>query len=428
MRILFDLLYLILLLLLSPWILWRAWRTGRYRRHLAAKLLGHVEFARSKQPTVWFHGVSVGEIHLLDVVIKQFQSKQPGYRVVVSSTTDTGLTEAKTRFGDAAIPYPFDFSWACDNALSAVKPVLIVLAESDLWPNFLATAKARGVPVVVINGRISARSFSRMLKFKSVVWRFLLKPVARFAVQSEEYAERYRILGVKAERITVTGSVKYDGAGVPASGDELRKLLGYTPAHRVWVAGSTHAPEEEIVLRVFAKLKARVPNLHLILVPRHKDRFDDVAKLIEASGMAYVRRSQLRTAWQAPPPVLLLDTMGELGSAWALADVGFTGGSFDGVRQGQSMIEPAGYGVPNVFGPFVSNFADAAARLIEAKAAAQVHTEGELEDVLRLWLLDDDLRQSVGTNAARLVKQQQGATARTIKLLAATLAQTEPPN
>ncbi len=426
MRFLFDLLYVCVLLLLSPWIVWRAWRTGRYRQHLAAKLLGHVPISRSDQPTVWFHGVSVGEVHLLTTLIQQFLAKQPGYRVIVSSTTDTGLTEATAKFGHNVIPYPFDFSWACDNALSAVKPVLIVLAESDLWPNFLATAKQHGVPVVVINGRISTRSFGRMLKLKSLVSRYLFAPVTHVAVQSEEYAERYRALGVKAERITVTGSVKYDGAGANSNGDELRKLVGYTTAHLVWVAGSTHAPEEEIVLRVFAKLKARVPNLHLILVPRHKDRFDDVAKLIEATGLAYVRRSQLRTAWQAPPPVLLLDTMGELGAAWAVADVGFTGGSFDGVRQGQSMIEPAGYGVPTVFGPFVSNFKDAAARLIEAKAAAQVNTEDELEAVLRLWLQDAALRQSIGTSAALLVKKQQGATARTIKLLAGALAQAEP--
>ena len=416
--LLFDLFYLVLLVLGSPWLIWRAVRTGRYRQNLRAKLLGEVHLPRSVQPTVWFHGVSVGEVHLLAIVVAAFQKSHPGYRCVVSSTTDTGLAEAQAKFGaESAFPYPFDFSWACRAVMRQVRPALIVLAESDLWPNFLAVAKAEGIPVVVVNGRISARSLLRMVRFKSLVERDLLRPVAHFAVQSDHDAEGYRRLGVPADRLTVTGSVKYDGASTPADGTALRALFGLSAAHRVWVAGSTHAPEEAVVLRVFAKLRVKFPELRLILVPRHRDRFDAVAQLMQATGLAFVRRSQLTTAWAGTPPLILLDSVGELGAAWTLADVGFTGGSFDGVRQGQSMIEPAGYGVPNAFGPYVSNFKDAAARLIEAQAAVQVHDEAELEAVLALWLGDEGLRRTVGHAAAELVRQQQGATARTVALL-----------
>jgi 3-deoxy-D-manno-octulosonic-acid transferase len=185
----------------------------------------------------------------------------------------------------------------------------------------------------------------------------------------------------------------------------------------VWVAGSTHAPEESIVLDVFAKLRARFPHLRLILVPRHPDRFAEVAQLVERSGLPSARRSQITSPLPEMPAVVLLDTVGELGAAWGLADVGYTGGSLDGQRGGQSMIEPAGYGVPTLFGPHVWNFRDAAHRLIDAGGAVMVRDAAELERELAKLLEDAGLRERMGEAARNLVREQQGATGRTLDVL-----------
>jgi 3-deoxy-D-manno-octulosonic-acid transferase len=257
---LLNLIYLLALAALSPWLLWRAATTGRYRRELGAKLLGRVRIANlHNKPVAWFHAVSVGEVNLLGTLVPAFRKRHPDWLVVVSSTTDTGLAEARKRFVDLqVIAYPFDFSWAVAAALDRVKPSLIVLAESELWPNFLAGAKRRGIPVVVVNARMSPRSFARLRRFARLARKMLFEKVASFAVQEEEYAERYRRLGVPGEKLVVTGSVKYDGA----SGErdtprkrELARLLSPRTESIVLLAGSTHAPEESILLEVFARLR-----------------------------------------------------------------------------------------------------------------------------------------------------------------------------
>jgi 3-deoxy-D-manno-octulosonic-acid transferase len=422
MPLVLDALYLLVLVALSPWLAWRAAVTGRYRRDLAAKLLGRVAVPNpDSKPVAWFHGVSVGEVHLLVTLVGAFRKRHPDWVVVVSSTTDTGLAEARVRFADCVVvPYQFDFSWAVGRALDTIKPRVVVLAESELWPNFLAAASRRRVPVVVVNGRLSPRSFSRLRQVAWIARRLLFRHVTHFAVQSDDYADRLRQLGVPSEKVSVTGSVKYDGA----TGDrdspkavELRRLLGLSGRELVWVAGSTHAPEEAVVLDAFARLRSRFPDLLLILVPRHPDRFAEVADLVAKSGLPHVRRGQLTRPVRTPPAVVLLDTVGELGAAWGLADVGYTGGSLDGKRGGQSMIEPAGYGVPTVFGPHVWNFRDAARRLVEAGGAVVVPDAAGLERAIGRLVGDTELRRRMGAAARELVKQQQGATARTLDLI-----------
>ena len=426
MPLLFDLLYLCLFALLSPWLVLRAIRTGRYRRDLYAKLFGSSAIANSaRKPVVWFHGVSVGEIHLLGTVVAASRKRHPDWHVVVSSTTDTGLAEARTRFADCVVvPFPFDFSWACNATMAAVNPRLIVLAESELWPNFLASSAERRIPVAVINARMSPRSFARLTRIKSLAKRFLFPHIARFAVQSAEYAERLRRLGVAECQLVVTGSVKYDGAGgdrdTPKA-QELQNWLNLPPGSIVWVAGSTHAPEEEIVLGVFARLRMRFPHLRLILVPRHPDRFAEAAAIVAQAGLSFARRSSPKSI--EDPAVILLDTIGELGAAWGLADIGYTGGSMDGKRGGQSMIEPAGYGVPTVFGPHIWNFRDAARRLIDAGGATMIHTPAELETALAEWIEDPELCRRMGDAARQLVRQQQGATQRTLDVLDAVIVE-----
>jgi 3-deoxy-D-manno-octulosonic-acid transferase len=450
MAIVLDALYLLALVALSPWLAWRAAATGRYRRDLAAKLLGRVRVLNpDHKPVAWFHAVSVGEVNLLGTLVPAFRNRHPDWLVVVSSTTDTGLAEARRRFPDlSVIPWPFDFAWAVAAALDAVGPSLVVLAESELWPNFLAAARRRGVPVVVVNARMSPRSFRRLARAGRLARRLLYGNVTRFAVQEDEYAERLRLLGVPADRIAVTGSIKYDGASTERDTPktrELRRLLSSvsegreppelsrtdpdtnslprgahsprSPKPLIWLAGSTHAPEESIVLGVFARLRDRFPHLRLVLVPRHPDRFEEVARLIEQSGLPFARRSRIVEPLPEMPAVVLLDTVGELGAAWGLADVGFTGGSLDGRRGGQSMIEPAGYGVPCLFGPHVWNFTDAARRLVGVGGAVMVHDAAELERELARLLADGELRARMGGAARELVRRQQGATHRTLDVI-----------
>jgi 3-deoxy-D-manno-octulosonic-acid transferase len=427
--LLLDLVYLLALAVLSPWLLWRAAATGRYRRGLAAKLLGRVT-ARGGQeclphkPTVWFHAVSVGEVNLLGTLVPAFRARRPDVRVVVSATTDTGLAEARRRFPDLpVIPFPFDFSWAVAAALDAVNPSLVVLTESELWPNFLAAAGWRKVPVVVANARLSPRSFARLRRVAGVARRLLFRHVARFAAQEPEYADRLRQLGVPAGKVVVTGSVKYDGAAGDRDGPKTRALAALLArgGATVLLAGSTHAPEESIVIAAFGRLRARFPDLRLVLVPRHPDRFEEVARLVERSGLPFARRSRVGAPLAEMPAVVLLDTVGELGAAWGLADVGFVGGSLDGVRGGQSMIEPAGYGVACVFGPHVWNFRDAARRLVEVGGAVMVADAAGLEAELARLVADAELRRRMGAAARELVRRQQGATARTLDVIDALL-------
>jgi 3-deoxy-D-manno-octulosonic-acid transferase len=464
-RVSLNALYAIALLLLSPWLLVRSLRTGRYRTHLRDKLLGPGKpLTDNARPVAWFHGVSVGEVHLLRQIVKAFRERHPDWHVVISSTTDTGLAEARKHFADLTVlPYPFDFSWACRRALRAVSPRLIVLAESELWPNFLRAANAANVPVLVINGRMSPRTFRRYSKVAGLARRLLFDRVAMFGMQSETYADNLRRLGVAAGRVRVTGSVKYDGVlpdrDNPKTAD-LRRLLGIADTDLVWVAGSTHDPEERIVLSVHGRLRARFPNLKLILVPRAPERFDEVARLVEAGGFRCVRRSGLslhppadaggsprlvvvaptpgeppasaggRTLPRQPPPgtpanaVLLIDTLGELGAAWGLATIGFTGGSLNDKRGGQSMIEPAGLGVPVLFGPHTWNFRDAAAGLLEAGGAIQVRDEAELEAGVVRLLTDPALRVRMGDAGRAFVRAQQGATGRTLDMMDEVLGST----
>ncbi len=413
--------HLLLLLLISPWLVYKAATTGKYRRGLRDKFFGLHRGVDMPGSPVWFHGVSVGEIHLLRQVVAAFRQRWPERALVISTTTDTGFDEARKCFPDVPIIYfPLDFSWAVRRTLAAVDPALIVLAESELWPNFLGEAKRRGVPVAVINGRMSPRTFARYRRLGGLA-RWLFGRLDLLAMQTEEYAGHLVALGVSAERVHVTGSVKYDGAATDRHNPrttELRRLLNVQPKDLVWIAGSTQVPEEEIALGIYQRLLAVFPTLRLFLVPRQKDRFDDVARLLDRSGLPYVRRSALNSPLATRhSPLVLMDTIGALGALWGLADVAFVGGSMDGQRGGQNMIEPAAYGAAVVFGPHVWNFKDAAARLVAAEAAIQVTDAAGLEEAVHQLLADAAKRQYMGEKARAFVLAQQGATQRTLDLL-----------
>jgi 3-deoxy-D-manno-octulosonic-acid transferase len=420
MPYLLNALYLLALLALSPWLLYKALTTGKYRRGLWCKFTGRAWLRASDAPCAWFHGVSVGEIHLLRQVVARFHQQHPDWVCVISTTTDTGFDEARRRFPDQPVFFwPFDFTWAVRRALRRVNPSLVVLAEGELWPNFLVAAKRRRIPVAQINGRMSPRSFGRYRRLA-----FLARPLfARFdlcAVQTEEYAACFRALGAAADRVLVTGSVKYDGVETDRHNprtQELRRLFAVAATDLVWVAGSTQAPEEQVALDIFRRARERHVNLRLFLVPRQKERFDEVASLLRRSGVPFVRRSQLVRPLAQSPAVVLVDTIGELGALWGLADVAFVGGSLDGKRGGQNMIEPAAYGAAVLFGPHVWNFKETVARLLEQRAAVQVADAATLERRVLQLLGDGAARAALGTAAQRLVASQQGATQRTMDAL-----------
>jgi 3-deoxy-D-manno-octulosonic-acid transferase len=418
MPYLLNLLYLVALLLLSPWLTYKALTTGKYRRGLWRKLTGRTFRRSGDAPCIWFHGVSVGEIHLLQHVVAAFRKRHLHWHCVISTTTDTGFAEAEKRFGGCPVFWwPFDFTWAVKRALRRVRPDVVVLAEGELWPNFLTAAKRQGVRVGVINGRMSPRSLARYQKLGGLA-RQVWSKIDLVAAQTEEYGRNFRALG--AESVHVTGSVKYDGA----TGDrnnprtcQMRELFNVQADDLIWVAGSTQAPEEQIVLDIYRQERALHPNLRLFLVPRQKDRFDEVAVILQGSGLAYVRRSQLVNMPKDRNAIVLVDTIGELGAVWGLADLAFVGGSLDGRRGGQNMIEPAAYGAAVVFGPHVWNFKEAAAQLVTHGAAVQVENAAALGRETTRLLSSGEARQQMGEAGRRFVQSQQGATEKTLALL-----------
>ncbi|MFM7150464.1 MAG: 3-deoxy-D-manno-octulosonic acid transferase [Gemmataceae bacterium] len=421
MRWILDVVYGIALVLLSPWLAWRAWRTGRYRDGIRAKLLGSV---RNDVPSgaVWFHAVSLGEMKVLGYLVPAFRQRFPGRAVVVSSTTLTGLAEARRLFPDLqVIAFPFDFSWAVSRTLRSMRPSLVVLCESELWPNFLMAIRRLNIPLAVVNARMSPRSVKRFQWVAPLVrWMFRVPRVV--GVQSADYAAAWLSLGATPGRDMVTGNIKFDGAltdpGNPRT-EAMRCDFCVRKEDLIWVAGSTQTPEEDGIIRIFSRIGREFPSLRLFLVPRHPDRFDEVAKLLQEHGIAFVRRSQIQGSTDAR--VILGDTVGELSFLWGLAQVAYVGGSMDGKRGGQNMIEPAAFGAAVTYGPHVWNFRETARRLVECGGAYQVQDFQELEEITRHLLKESKDRLAMGKLGRQFVLSQQGATQRTLDILGSCL-------
>ena len=425
MRWLLNTVYLLLLTVLSPFIAWRMIRHGRYRRGIREKLLGQLTLPSDIREVVWFHAVSVGEVIQLRKVVDEFRRQTSDrFRVLVSTSTDTGFELALKRFSDCQVTwFPLDFSWAVRSAVHSVQPAMVVLMELELWPNFLAECQRQNVPVAVINARISVRShrgYSRICRLMAP----LFGRLALVAAQSQANADRLQSLGVSQNRLHVTGSIKFDGVETDrknAATDRLRKLFSLSEAEIVFMAGSTQEPEEQVVLQTWLECRKECPSLRLILVPRHRERFDDVAKLVRAAGVDVVRRTLLETSERpTPDAVILLDTIGELSACWGLADIAFVGGSF-GNRGGQNMIEPAAFGAAVVFGPNTWNFRDVVQTFRETNACVQLQSREELTPLIARLLTDPNERQSLCHAARNAVKVQAGATFTTATLLVKVL-------
>jgi 3-deoxy-D-manno-octulosonic-acid transferase len=420
---LLNVVYLAIIAVASPLIVWQSWRTGKYREGFRQKLLGWVPRRDGNTTCVWVHAVSVGEVNLVGVLLRELRTAHPDWQFVVSTTSRTGYELARKKYADLSVFYcPLDFSWAVSRAMRRIRPTILVLAELELWPNLIRAAKDHGARVAIVNGRMSDHSFPGYRRIRPFV-AAVLRQIDLIAAQNDESAMRFRALGAPVDRVVVTGSLKYDGAQTNRNNcrtQSLRQLAGIIEGDIIFLAGSTQEPEEQYALDAFRRLAPQHPRLRLVLVPRHPERFDAVAKLLGASGIAWSRRSALTSQPSAPPGatsrVLLVDTIGELGAWWGTAQLAFVGGSF-GDRGGQNMIEPAAYGAAVSYGPNTRNFRDIVAALEAAAAAVTVHTADELEAFVARCLTDPPHAATLGAHAQNLVRSQLGATARTIALI-----------
>lgn len=443
MAYLLNCVYLLLLVAAAPWLLFQAVRKGKYREGFAAKLLGLVPRRVGPGTCLWFHAVSVGEVNLLARLLGEIGRHRPDWHCVLSTTTMTGMALARKKYPHLDVFYcPLDFTWAVGRAVRRIRPDALVLAELELWPNLVRAAKAAGARVAVINGRLSERSFRGYRRIRWLVAR-LLEKIDLVAAQDATYAERFRLLGARPDAVEVTGSMKYDGAQSdrrnPAT-ERLRQMAGMSEEDVVFLAGSTQDPEEAVALGAYRQLAPHWPRLRLVLVPRHPDRFEAVARLLEQSGLAWQRRTALEQegkkggkqgerrsgAEAAGARVLLVDVVGELAAWWGTAKIAFVGGSL-GKRGGQNMIEPAAYGAAVSFGPNTRNFRDIVAHLLARQAAVVVRNEAELTAFVRRCLEDPEYAQGLGARAQALVASQRGATGRTLELLARLLQRPHDP-
>lgn len=434
MRWLLNLAYLGLLLAASPLLIYRGVRYAKYRTGWRERLWGLVPPLEPSdrddasqvdelqkpcdQRVVWLHAVSLGEVHLLEPLVRRLQQRQPAWRLVISTTTRTGAEAAARKFPDLhRISCPLDFSWAVDTAIRRIQPDLLVLAELELWPNLIGAAKRSGARVAVVNGRLSDRSFRGYQRIRALV-RWVLGQLDLVCAQNETYANRFEQLG--ASSVVVSGSLKFDGAVTDranAQTQSLKQLVALPADARVFLAGSTQDPEERLAVETFLQLRESHPNLHLLIAPRHPERFDAVAQLLTDLQVPFRRRSELPSGGDdAATRVLLLDAMGELRGWWGLSEIAYVGGSM-GKREGQNMIEPAAYGAAVSFGPRTANFREVVASLLNQDAAEVVADGPQLTAFVERCLQRPEWAAEVGRRAQAVVQSQLGAADATVERL-----------
>ncbi len=425
MGYLLDLLYLAAIVVASPYLLYAAIRYGKYREGWRQKFLGSVPLRSGKNKCIWLHAVSVGEVNLLAPLIARWDAQFPDWECVISTTTLAGYNLARKRYAPRTVFYcPLDFTWSARRAIRRIRPDLLVLAELELWPNLVSAAKSFGAKIAIINGRLGDKSLRGYQRI-GFLTRSLLEQIDLIAAQNEEYAQRFRQLGAHPAAVAVTGSIKFDGALSDRHNSTTKRLAALASIQatdHVFLAGSTQEPEESLAVKVFSKLVEKHPRLRLILVPRHPERFDEVARMLEKCGLPWQRRSTIESTGLDPcARILLVDIIGELAHWWGAAQIAFVGGSL-GSRGGQNMIEPAAYGAAVSFGPNTWNFKDVVAMLLAREAAVVVKGGAELETFVRRCIEDAAFAAGLGQNAQSLVLSQLGATDRTVELLSRLVA------
>jgi 3-deoxy-D-manno-octulosonic-acid transferase len=415
-----DLIYLLALIAISPKILYRVIVQNRYRQGWSERL-GKIHRNFPDKKCIWIHAVSLGEVNATKTIITELKKHLPEFEIVLSATTDTGIERAHSLYaGELKVFYfPLDFSSVIDRSFENIRPDICLLMELEVWPNFTSKAHQLKIPVVVVNGRISDRSFPKYNLIKPFV-KPIFEKVSLFLAQSEEYAERFISLGGKRKATIITGSLKYDTAQTTEKvegADRLAEQLNITDKHLL-VAGGTGPKEEKIILDVFKKLKKQdsFSDLGLVIVPRKPERFDEVADLIKKSGFELIRYSRIKSGDQKATnqdAVILGDTMGDLRKFYSLATVVFVGRTLVPMG-GSDMIESAAMGKCTIFGPHTFNFKQTVQALLQAQGAIKVKNEGQLCLAVQKCLDEPQFAQKIARNGQKVIKENQGATQKTI--------------
>ncbi|UCD27833.1 MAG: 3-deoxy-D-manno-octulosonic acid transferase [Planctomycetota bacterium] len=428
MRWLVDVCYLLAAVLLLPVVIYRALTTGKYRRGWIQRL-GGMPILPPDGRRVWIHAVSVGEINAVRGLVEMWREGSDNTELIISTTTDTGYARARQLFPDLlVIRYPLDISWFVRRGLKRIAPSMVVLVELEVWYQFVTQAAKMEIPVAVINGRLSETSIRRFKWIKPIA-RQMFESLTWIGAQDKTYANRFCLMGVPAGRVTVTGSMKWDGAQITdyiEGTEELARAMGCDRNRPTWVCGSTGPGEEKLVLDAFGKLREKHQNLQLAVVPRKPERFGEVADLIVRSGFDCIRRSDFPDGKACPPlenSVMLGDTMGELRKFYLLADVVFVGRTL--ARMGGSdMMEVAGLAKPIIVGSHTENFADTMRQLEEGNAILVASADLEnpeaadiLADAVGKLLDDPVAARGMGDNGREVVKKNRGATERTLDTL-----------
>lgn len=415
-RLLYTLLYTLLLPAILLRLLWRGRQAPAYRQRWAERFgrIANPGFDPAR-PVVWLHAVSVGETLAALPLLQHLRAQHPEWQWVVTTTTPTGSERVRAALGDSVyhVYSPYDLPWLVGRFLATVRPCLLLVMETELWPNWLAACRQRGIPALLVNARLSARSARGYARLAPLT-RPMLQDLTAVLAQQADDGERFLQLGLPRERLQVTGSIKFDvqrDAGVIARAARLREAWTAGGTRPVWLAASTHAGEDEPVLAAFAQLRQQVPGLLLVLVPRHPERFDAVARLAARAGWRVARHS-LGDA-PAAADIVLGDTMGELLAFYGAADIAFVGGSLVPTG-GHNLIEPAVWGCPVATGPYLFNFAEVARLLQQRQALAVVQDSAALAQVLGQWLADPVARAAVGAQAQAVAEANRGALQRVV--------------
>jgi 3-deoxy-D-manno-octulosonic-acid transferase len=376
--------------------------------------------ALASERVIWIHAASVGEVGVTVPLVRALRDHHPSYTVFLSTTTPQGRGIAAHIPGvEAAVLAPVDLPWVVARVLRSVHPTIVLVAETELWPNLLRTVRAGGIPVILFNGRISARSYRRY-RFVRFLFRQVLRQFSALCVKSCVDRDRMVDLGADPADVYVTGDLKFHQSANAGHNRtekfDLRAVLKLPRAAPIMIAGSTHAGEEQVVIRVFKELRRSMHELVLILAPRHLHRISEVEHILQAEGLTWVRRSTVSQAREVDV-VLLLDTVGELAEVYAVGDAIFVGGSFCDVG-GHNILEVLAHGKGVVFGPKMENFAEAARATVEAGAGIQVTSPDELMDALLTMLTDTVRSHEMGSRGRELVLQHQGALQTTVDVIA----------
>lgn len=409
MYLLYSLLFFAAICLAAPYLLFQALVHRKYLGSLKERL-GYGLVARNTEPRLLVHCVSVGEFLAAEPLIEGLRKALPEMQIVVSTTTATGQALARKQTCGEVCYFPLDFRFSADRFLEALKPTVVLILETEIWPNFLKAAQDRAIPVVVANGRISDRSFPRYRLFKPFLQK-VLSCIDLFLMQSQQDADRLLELGAPSHSVKVCGNIKYDigteqqTLRLQNTAEELDRLLCLQTPCPLIVAGSTVAGEEEMLLQAYRQIKGM--GVRMLIAPRRPERFDEVAQLIEAEGLRVVRRSQL-TSPIRPPELILLDSIGELAAVYRFATLVFVGGSLVPYG-GHNILEPALYGRAILTGPHTNNFNKIVEDFTSSGALIQLKSSAQLASEIERLLLDPPAREELGRQALRVMEANRGA-------------------